>query len=191
MTLLGNGLVRLFLVVILSVVVILIVLNIYLSGKLRELAPVYIDRYSKLSGLALSADEAGLDPLFRIRLNGVKAADPALPQKDLAEIGTLTVDPGIVSSILGRRITIREIVLDSPVVRYDGGSVKKVLDLIKGEEGGGGAAVGIEKIRLNDAQIEFSPDVVITSNDLVIRITKRERGSETGVDVGGDMAVFG
>ena len=87
MTLLRNGLVRPFLIVILLVVVILIILNIYLSGKIRQLAPVYIDRYSKLSGLALSADEAGLDPLFRIRLNGVKAADPALPQKDLAEIG--------------------------------------------------------------------------------------------------------
>lgn len=191
MTLLRNGLARLFLIVILLVVVILIVLNIYLSGKLRDLTPVYINRYSKLSGLTLSTDEAGLDPFFRIRLNGVKASGPSLPQKGLAEIGTLTVDPGIISSILGRRITIREIVLDSPVVRYDGGSVKKVLDLIKGGEGGGGAAVGIEKIRLNDARIEVSPDMVITSNDLVIRITKRERANETRVDVGGDMAVFG
>lgn len=192
MTLLGNGLKRVLLFVILLVVVILVVLNIYLSGKLRQLAPAYLDRYSKLSGLTLRADEAGLDPFFRIRLSGVKAEDPSLPQKGLAEIKTLTVDSGIISSLFNRRITIREIVLDSPVVRYDGGSIKRVLDLVEGEEGGdGGPAVRIEKIRLSDSRIEVSPDVIITSNDLVIRIAKREHGNESRVDIGGDLAVFG
>jgi hypothetical protein len=107
MTLLGNGLKRVLLFFILLVVVILVVLNIYLSGKLRQLAPAYLDRYSKLSGLTLSADEAGLDLLFRIRLSGVKAEDPSLPQNGLAEVGTRTVDTGIISSRFNRIITIR------------------------------------------------------------------------------------
>lgn len=192
MTLLRNGPARVLLIVVLLVLVILVVLNVYLGGKLRKLAPAYLDKYSKTSGLNLQADEAGLDTLFRIRLTGVKAVDPSLPQKGLAEIGRVTVDPGIISSILGRRIAIKEIVIDNPVVRYDSGSVKKVIDMIEGgDSGGGGPAVGIEKIKLNDARIEVSPDVVVTSDDLVFRIAERGRGNGTEVVINGDLAVSG
>ncbi|HVY56016.1 MAG TPA: hypothetical protein VHC46_09700, partial [Thermodesulfobacteriota bacterium] len=192
MTPLRNGLSRVILFIILPAVVILTVLNIYLSEKLRDFAPAYLDKYSKLSGLNLHLDDIGLDPFFRVKLSGVKADDPSRPQAGLADIGTVIIDPGIISSIFGRQITIREIVLNRPAIRYDGGSFKKVLDMIEGGEGGGGASgVGIERIRLNDARMEISPDAVITSHDLVIVITKRGNKDESDIAIDGDIALFG
>ena len=192
MTLLRNGPAKILLFVILFLLLILVVLNIYLGGKLRKLAPAYMDKFSQTSGLYLQADEAGLDPLFRIRLTGVKASDPSTPQRGLAEIGSLTVDPGIISSILSGRMMIKEIIIDGPYVRYDSGSIKRILDEIKGGEGGSErAAVGIEKIRLNDASIELSPDVIIALDHLTVRIRERGRESGTMADISGNAALFG
>ncbi|MEW6145221.1 MAG: hypothetical protein AB1598_09410 [Thermodesulfobacteriota bacterium] len=168
----------------------LVFLNFYLNGKLKQLAPAYLKQFSNLSGFDLYADEAGLDPLFRIRLNGVRVSDQSLPQKVLAEIQALTIDPGIMSSLLSGSITVREIVIDGPVIRYDVASAGKIRGLIeRGGDGSKGTSVGIEKIRLNGARFEISPQVVFTSGALKILIDK-SRG-ESRVDIDGDVAVFG
>jgi hypothetical protein len=190
MTLRRNGLARALLLIFLLVCAGLVFLNFYLNGKLKQLAPAYLKQFSSLSGFDLRMEEAGLDPLFRIRLRGVRVSEPSIPEKGLAEIKTLTIDPGILSSLLSGSITIREIVIDSPVIRYDGGSAGKFRDMIEG--GGKGdkrPSVGIEKIRLNDARLEISPEVVFTSGALEILIDK-SRG-ETRVGIDGDVAVFG
>jgi len=105
MTLLRNGLARVLFFIFLICCAVLVFLNIYLSGKLRQLAPGYIDQFSKLSGFNIHMDEVSLDPLFRIRLDGVKVADPDPAQKGLAGIGTLTIDPSVLSSLMSRRVT--------------------------------------------------------------------------------------
>jgi hypothetical protein len=190
MTLRGIGLARALFFTFLIVCAGLVFLNFYLSGKLRQLAPEYLNKFSELSGFNLHTDEAGLDPLFRIRLRGVKVSDPSIPQKELAEIRTLTIDPGIVSSLMSGSITVREIVIDGPVIRYDSGSAGKVRDLIeRGGEEGKGPSVGIEKIRLKDARIGIGPDTVFTSGTIDIRIDRLR--SESSFDIDGDVAVFG
>lgn len=192
MTLLRNGLARVLFFIFLVICAVLVSLNVYLSGKLTELAPGYIDQFSKLSGFNIHMDGAGLDPLFRIRLDGVNVVDPAGPGNTLAEIWTLTIDPGVFSSLMSGRVTIREIIIDRPVISYSRGSADRVLDLIRGGEGEGkGASFEIKRIRLNDARIEIGPDTAFTSDALDIRITGKRPRNEYGVSVDGDIAVFG
>ncbi len=192
MTLLGNGLARVLFFIFLICCAVLVFLNIYLSGKLRQLAPGYLDQFSKSSGFNIHMDEVSLDPLFRIRLDGVKVADPDPAQKGLAGIGTLTIDPSVLSSLMSRRVTIGEIIVDRPVISYNRVSADRVLDLIRGGEGGGeGTSFEIKRIRLNDARIEIGPDTAFTSEALDIRITRKRPRNESGVTVDGDMAVFG
>ena len=192
MTLLRNGLARVLFFIFLICCAVLVFLNIYLSGKLRQLAPGYLDQFSKLSGFNIHMDEASLDPLFRIRLDGVKVADPDPAQKGLAGIGTLTIDPSVLSSLMSRRLTIGEVIVDRPVISYNRVSADRALDLIRGGGGeGGGTSFEIKRIRLNDARIEIGPDTAITSDALDIRITRKRQRKESGVSVDGDIAVFG
>ncbi|MCI0481020.1 MAG: hypothetical protein L0213_05475, partial [Candidatus Dadabacteria bacterium] len=179
MTLLRNGLARVLFFIFLVICAVLVSLNVYLSGKLTELAPGYIDQFSKLSGFNVHLDEASLDPLFRIRLDGVNLVDPAVPGNTLAEIGALTIDPSVFSSLMSGRVTIGEIVIDRPVISYNRGSADRVLDLIgEGEGGGKGASFEIKRIRLNDARIEMGPDTAFTSETLDIRITRKKPRNE-------------
>ncbi len=192
MTLLRNGLARVLLFIFLVICAVLVSLNVYLSGKLTELAPGYIDQFSKLSGFNIHIGEASLDPLFRIRLDGVNVIDPAVPGNTLAEVGTLTIDPGVFSSLMSGRVTIGEIAIDRPVIGYNRGSADRVLDLIRGGEGGGkGAAFEVKRIRLNDARIEMGPDTAFTSEALDIRITRKKPRNESTVNVNGDISVYG
>src|SRR3990167_4864889 len=138
MTLLRNGLARVLFFIFLVSCAVLVFLNIYLSGKLRQLAPGYLDQFSKLSSFNIHMDEASLDPLFRIRLDGVTVADPDPAQKGLAGIGTLTIDPSVLSSLMSRRVTIGEVIVDRPVISYNRVSADRALDLIRGGGGEGG-----------------------------------------------------
>ncbi len=192
MTLLRNGLARVLIIIFLVICVVLLSLNIYLSGKLTELAPGYVDQFSKSSGFNIHMDGASLDPLFRVRLDGVKVAGPDPARIGLAEIGTLTIAPSLLSSLMSRRVTIGEITIDRPVIGYDRVSADRVLDMIRGGEGGGkGASIEVKRIRLNDARIELGPDTALTSEALDIRITNKRPRNESVVVVDGDIAVFG
>ena len=192
MTLLGNGLARVLLIISLVVCAVLIFLNIFLGGKINRLAPEYLDRFSKQSGFTLRVNKAGLDPLFRIRLDGLNAADPAAPDKPLAEIETLTIDPRIFSSLLSRSVKIGEIIIDRPVVRYDGKSAGRIIAMIREGEGGDkGSQVEIGRIRLKDARFEVGPGSAFTSGAMDIRIAGERSWNGSSIRIGGDVTVFG
>ena len=186
-----KGYVKLILLLLLVLCAALISLNIFLNQKLGTEAPAYLEEFAGRLGYKLRYDSASFDPLFRLRVKGLGMYSPD-GGKTYAEIGGVTVSPSIISSIFGRRISIGDVYVEEPVVRYDSEAADRLKNLIKGDGGEGGVSVEVERVRLRDAVFEVSPDFVLTSRSMNVLIVKRsgERDYDE-VHAAGDINVKG
>ncbi len=186
-----KGYVKLILLLLLVLCAALVSLNIFLNQKLGTEAPAYLEEFAGKLGYKIRYDGASFDPLFRLRVKGLGMYSPD-GGKTYAEIGGVTVSPSIISSIFGRRISIGDVYVEEPVVRYDSEAADRLMNLIKGDGGEGGVSVEVERVRLRDAVFEVSPDFVLTSKSMNVLIVKRsgERDYDE-VHAAGDINVKG
>lgn len=186
-----KGYVKLILLLLLVLCAALVSLNIFLNQKLGTEAPAYLEEFAGKLGYRIRYDGASFDPLFRLRVKGLGMYSPD-GGKTYAEIGGVTVSPSIISSIFGRRISIGDVYVEEPVVRYDSGAADRLMNLIKGDGGEGGVSVEVERVRLRNAVFEVSPDFVLTSKSMNVLIVKRsgERDYDE-VHAAGDINVKG
>lgn len=167
-----KGYVKLLLLLLVVLCAALVSLNIFLNHKLGTEAPAYIEEFAGKLGYNIRYDGASFDPLFRLRVKGLGMYSPD-GGKTYVEIGGVTVSPSIISSIFGRRISIGDVYVERPAVKYDSEAADRLIDLIKGDGGKGGVSIEVERVRLKDAAFEVSPDFVLTSGSMSVLIVKR------------------
>ncbi len=191
MALLKNGFVRLLLISIAVICVLLVSLNIFLNIKLGKNVPGYLEQFSEQTGFDLKVDDASLDPLFRLKLRGIKVSDPSDASYMPAEIKSLILEPQIFSSLMERKINLGQIVIEHPVIRYRRESLDKLLNLFKGGgEGGKSPSVGIERIRLEESRFEITPDLSFLSHSADILIVRGGPGGAAEVRLDGDITAL-
>lgn len=192
MTLPKNGFIRTLIVIVVILFVLLISLNIFLNVKLDSYAAGYLEKFSEKSGFRISVDDVGVDPFFRVSFGVVTVSDPSGGNGPFAEIESVKLEPGFVASLMERRIKIGRILIEHPVIRYDKASIDKVLELLEGGGGGGGksASVAVERVRLEDASIEISPDFTVLSGETDIVIKKAGAGGTSEITFAGDITAY-
>ena len=176
MAVLKKGYVKLLFLLLVLLSAALVFLNLYLNSKLGAEGPAYVEEFAGELGYDLSYDDASIDPLFRLRIDGLTMSSPD-GGNPYAEIGSVIISPSIISSILGRRIRIADVYVERPVVRYDAKAADRLVDFFKGDGGGkgkgGGVSVEVERVRIRDAAFEVSPDFTLTSESMNVLIVKR------------------
>jgi hypothetical protein len=191
MTLLRNGLLRPLLIISVIICAALVVLNIFLNMKVKQYLPDYLGEFSRSTGLSIELDKAGIDLFFRIKLSGLKVSDPLSAQKSLTEIGKLTIEPHLLSSLVSRKIEIGEIMINNPVIRYDKESLDRLLSRIKSEAGSGkGSSFGVERIVLKNARFELAPGWTFTSNGFIVLVSGTGSRDSSNINIGGDIRIF-
>jgi len=186
-----KGYVKLLLLLLVVLCAALVSLNIFLNQKLGTEAPAYIEKFAAELGYRIRYDGASFDPLFRLRVKGLGMYSPD-GGKTYAEIGGVTVSPSIISSIFGRRISIGDVYIERPTVKYDSEAADRLIDLLKGDGGKGGVSIEVERVRLKDAAFEVSPDFVLTSRSMSVLIVKRSGQRDYDeIHAAGDINVKG
>ncbi|MCL4244099.1 MAG: hypothetical protein KJ002_03070 [Candidatus Dadabacteria bacterium] len=170
-------------------------LNLFLNHKLGAEGPAYVDEFAGGLGYELGYDDASFDPLFRLRIRGAAMSSPD-GGKPYVEIGSVIVNPSIISSILGRKVRIGDVYVERPVVRYDAEAADRLINLFKGDEDGkgrgGGVSVEVERVRIRDAAFEVSPGFTLTSESMNVLIIKRSGdGDYDEINASGDVKVKG
>ncbi|MEZ4547254.1 MAG: hypothetical protein R3B51_05830 [Thermodesulfobacteriota bacterium] len=136
MAVLKKGYVKLLFLLLILLSSVLVFLNLFLNRKLGAEGPAYVEKFAGELGYDLGYDDASFDPLFRLRINGLSMSSPD-GAKPYAEIGRVIISPSIISSILGRRISIGDVYIERPVVRYDAEAADRLVDFFKGDGGRG------------------------------------------------------
>lgn len=195
MALFKRGLPRLLFIVIVVICVLVVSLNIFLNIKLGKRVPLYLEKFSEQTGFGIEVDDANLDPLFRLKLSGIKVSDPSGAGTPPAEIKSVILEPRILSSLVSGRVNLGRIVIKRPVIRYDRESADKLLGLFKGSgrEGEGertSPSVGIERIRLEDARFELSPDFSFLSESAEILIVDGRSGGADEARLAGNITAL-
>lgn len=186
-----KGYVKLLLLLLVVLCAALVSLNIFLNQKLGTEAPAYIEKFAAELGYRIRYDGASFDPLFRLRVKGLGMYSPD-GGKTYAEIGGVTVSPSIISSIFGRRISIGDVYIERPTVKYDSEAADRLIDLLKGDGGKGGVSIEVERVRLKDAAFEVSPDFVLKSGSMSVLIVKRSGQRDYDeIHAAGDINVKG
>ncbi|MGE0369693.1 MAG: hypothetical protein AB7P53_12130, partial [Candidatus Dadabacteria bacterium] len=149
MAVLKKGYVKLLFLLLILLLTVLVFLNLFLNHKLGAEGPAYVEKFAGELGYEIGYDDASFDPLFRLRINGLSMSSP---DKHYAEIGRVIISPSIISSILGRRISIGDVYIERPVVRYDAEAADRLVDFFRGDGGGedkgGGVSVDVKRVRI-------------------------------------------
>jgi hypothetical protein len=193
MTLRRHGFPRNLVIAAVLILAALISLNIILDHKLGREAPVYIKKLSKETGYLIELRDIGLDPLFNIRLSGLVITGPSLNGAKVAEIKKITVDPGIISSLLERRLIINEVLVQSPKIWTTKDNIENLIEIIKK----GGKEVKdspprfkVRGIKLADAYYHISPEIGLSSKALSIGINGNTGKKSSDITLTGDLRVF-
>mgnify|MGYP001118584289 CR=1 FL=1 len=104
MTLLGTGLRRILLLLVIAIAIILIALNIILNIKLRADIPNIIDKFSKESPYQIDIQNISLDPFFRLQLDKVSILDPSSEIKDVLIMTKNAIEAGAYGVTYGRNV---------------------------------------------------------------------------------------
>ncbi len=193
MAVLKKGYVKLLFLLLILLLTVLVFLNLFLNHKLGAEGPAYVEKFAGELGYEIGYDDASFDPLFRLRINGLSMSSP---DKHYAEIGRVIISPSIISSILGRRISIGDVYIERPVVRYDAEAADRLVDFFRGDGGGedkgGGVSVDVKRVRIRDAAFEISPDFTLTSRSMDVLIIERSGEADYDeINAAGDINVQG
>ena len=194
MAVLKKGYVKLLFLLLILLSAVLVFLNLFLNHKLGAEGPAYVEKFAGELGYDLSYGDASFDPLFRLRIDGLSMSSPD-GAKPYAEIGRVIISPSIISSILGRRISIGDVNIERPVGRYDAEAADRLVNFFKGDGGkgkGGGVSVELEHVRIRDAAFEISPDFTLKSESMNALIVKRRGEADYDeINAAGDINVQG
>jgi len=194
MTLSRHGLLRILVITAVLILTALISLNIILDRKLGGEAPGYIKKLSQESGYLIELKDIGIDPLFNLRLSGLTITDPSLNGAKVADIKNITVDPGIILSLLEQRLIIDEVLVQNPNFWATKDNIQNLIPLInKSDKEGKGnpSQLEIQKIKLTDAYYHISPEFGLSSKAATVGIDTDTGKESSDITMTRDLTVLG
>ena len=191
MTLLGTGFRRILLLVIIAICIILVALNIILNIKLRSDIPGLIEQFSNETPYHIDVGKISLDALFRVQFDEVSITDPSLEKKEVLDVNQITVRPNILSSLLGQRVVLGEIVLHYPKVQSNQENVNNLRDFIesitKNRKEDQDQLVEFRTIKIVNADFHMAPDFTVFVQNLSVELTSRDSDEVQEINVQGTI----
>lgn len=194
MTLSRRGFLRILVIAAVLIPAVLISINIFLDRKLGGEAPGYIKKLSKESGYLIEYEEIGIDPLFNLKLSGLTVTDPSRNNARVADVKKITADPGIISSILERRLIVNEVLIQNPDIRTTKDNIQNLLDIINKRDKDDvekPSRVAVEKVKITDAVYQINPEFALLSQSLTIGIDADSHKQSSEIILTGDLSVLG
>ncbi len=189
MTLLGSGFRRILLLAVVAICVILIALNIILNIKLRADIPGLIKQFSKETPYQIDVEKISLDALFRVQFDNVSITDPSIEKMEVLDVDKITVRPNILSSLLGQRAVLGEIVLHYPKIHPNKENVNNLREFIesitKDRKEDQDQLVEFRTIKILNADLQMTPDFLVFVPNLSVELSNRDSKEGQEINVTG------
>lgn len=173
--------------VFLILVSILILSNVIIPGEIRR----YIEEASRDAGYKVKIGDIVFNLFSGLIGSDVEIFDRLNPTNPILKVKNMVVRPEIISSLISRKIKIREIIVDNSSIYLTRGRFNNLAKLIKKEAAGSNekkekyVLFEIERLIITDARVEFVSQVPIHIKKIEADLRDAGLGEKGGVNLSG------
>ncbi len=168
-----------------------IVSKVIIPGEIHS----YIKEVSKGTPYKVGVKKIKFDFLHALNGEEIQIFDPLRLPNPILKIENITVKPEILSSLINRKIEVREIIIDNPVFSFTEVELDSLIKLIREKEEERKAKkensypIEIERIRINNAHIEIASRILIRSKKIEVDLGNLNLKEKRTVKLSGSINI--
>jgi hypothetical protein len=168
-----------------------IVSEVIIPGEIHS----YIKEVSKGTPYRVEVKEITFDFLHALNGEEIQIFNPTSLTNPILKIENITVKPEIISSLINRKMEIREIIVDNPVVSFTEEGLDSLVKLIREKEEERETKkekpfpIEIERVRINNAHIEIAHGILIRSKKIEVDLSALNLKEERTIKLSGSINI--